>query len=123
VDERSRRIAKRFEGPILIATLLVVPVLIIEESNFSDGWKTFGVILNWAIWVTFALELTVMLVVVPSKSLWLCTNPLDVAIVLLTPPFWPASLQALRIFRLLRLLRLVRLAVAWRRLFSLEGLR
>jgi voltage-gated potassium channel len=43
--------------------------------------------------------------------------------VLFTPPFLPASLQALRLFRLLRLARLFRLAPLARRLFSLEGLR
>ena len=64
-----------------------------------------------------------MLAVVPSKRRWLLDNPLEVAIVVLTPPLLPASLQALRIFRLLRLLRLIRVAKLARRLFSLEGLR
>jgi voltage-gated potassium channel len=49
-------------------------------------------------------------------------NPLDVAIVVLTPPFLPASLQALRVFRLLRLLRLIRVLQAVSRVFSLQGL-
>jgi voltage-gated potassium channel len=123
MDERSRRIAKRFEVPVLIAAVLVIPVIVIEESSVSDTWKTIGGILNWAIWLTFAVEVVVMLAVVPSKGRWLRENPLDVAIVLFTPPFLPASLQALRVFRLLRLARLFRLAPLARRLFSLEGLR
>jgi voltage-gated potassium channel len=69
------------------------------------------------------LEVVVMLYVVPSKRKWLRDNPLEVAIVLFTPPFLPASLQALRVFRLLRLARLFRLAPLARRLFSIEGLR
>jgi voltage-gated potassium channel len=48
-----------------------------------------------------------MLAVVPDRGRWLRTHPLEVAIVVLTPPFLPASLQALRVFRLLRLLRLI----------------
>jgi voltage-gated potassium channel len=60
---------------------------------------------------------------VPSKGRWLRDNSLEVAIVLFTPPFLPASLQALRVFRLLRLARLFRLAPLARRLFSIEGLR
>jgi len=60
---------------------------------------------------------------VPSKGRWLRDNPLEVAIVLFTPPFLPASLQVLRVFRLLRLARLFRLAPLARRLFSIEGLR
>jgi voltage-gated potassium channel len=123
MDERSRRIAARFEAPVLVAALLVIPVIVIEESNVSSTWKTLGAILNWAIWITFALEVVVMLAVVPSKRRWLRDNPLEVAIVLFTPPFLPASLQALRVFRLLRLARLFRLARLARRLFSLEGLR
>jgi voltage-gated potassium channel len=42
--------------------------------------------------------------------------------VVLTPPFLPSSLQAIRAFRLLRLLRLLRLAKIGRRLFSTQGL-
>ena len=49
-----------------------------------------------------------MVYVVPDRGRWLREHPLDLAIVVLTPPFLPASLQALRVFRLLRLLRLVR---------------
>jgi voltage-gated potassium channel len=123
MDERSRRVARRFEVPVLVAALLVIPVIVIEESNVGDTWKTLGSILNWAIWITFALEVVVLLAVVPSKREWLRDNPLEVAIVLFTPPFLPASLQALRVFRLLRLARLFRLAPLARRLFSLEGLR
>jgi hypothetical protein len=49
VDERSRQIAKRFEVPILVAALLVIPVIVIEEANVGDTWKMIGGILNWAI--------------------------------------------------------------------------
>jgi uncharacterized membrane protein YbhN (UPF0104 family) len=66
MDERSTRIARRFEVPMLVAALLVISVIVIEESNVSDTWKTVGGTLNWAIWITFALEVIVMLAVVPS---------------------------------------------------------
>lgn len=63
-----------------------------------------------------------MLVVVPKRTLWLRQNPLDVAIVVLTPPVVPAGLQSLRVFRLLRVLRVARL-FTMRRVLSLEGVR
>jgi voltage-gated potassium channel len=122
MNESSLRSARRFEVPVLVAALLVIPVIVIEESNVSDTWKTVGAILNWAIWLTFAAEVVVSLWLADSKSKWSRDNPLDVAIVLFTPPFLPASLQALRVFRLLRLARLFRLAPLARRVFSLEGL-
>jgi voltage-gated potassium channel len=123
MDERSARLAKRFEVPMLIAAVLVIPVIAIEQSDASDAWRTLATTLNWLIWVAFATEAVVMLAVVPSKARWVRLHPLEVVIVLFTAPFLPASLQAARVFRLVRLLRLFRLAPLARRVFSLEGLR
>jgi voltage-gated potassium channel len=123
VDERSERIASRLELPVLIAAVLVIPVIVIEQSGTGEPWQTLATVLNWLIWLVFLAELVTMLVVVPRRWEWLGRHPLEVAIVVLTPPFLPASLQAARVLRLLRLLRLVRLAPLARRLFSLEGVR
>jgi voltage-gated potassium channel len=123
VDDRSERIAKRFELPVLIAALLVIPVIVIEQSDWGESWKTLAVAVNWLIWLMFFAEFATLLFVVPNKAAWLRRHPLELAIVVLTPPFLPASLQALRVFRLARLLRLMRLAPLARRFFSLEGVR
>jgi voltage-gated potassium channel len=123
VDERSERIARRFDLPVLIAALLVIPVIVIEQTDVSDSLKTVAAVLNWLIWFVFLAELVTLLVVVSDRGAWLRRHPLELAIVVLTPPFLPASLQALRVFRLFRLLRLLRLAPIARRMFSLEGLR
>jgi len=64
-----------------------------------------------------------MLRVVPDRRRWLRDHPLDLAIIVLTPPFLPPALQAARVFRLLRLLRLVRAGTLARRVFSTEGVR
>lgn len=122
-DERAERIEKHFQIPIFVAALLVIPVIVIEQVNASHGIKTFGATLNWVIWVAFASELVVMLAVVPDRMRWLRAHPLEAAIVVLTPPLLPASLQALRMFRLFRVLRLTVLVKQYRRLFTLEGVR
>jgi voltage-gated potassium channel len=80
-------------------------------------------VLNWTIWLAFLAEMILMLSVVDSRSRWLRDHPLDVAIIVLTPPFLPAALQAARVLRLLRLLRLLKLAFLTRRLLSTEGVR
>ncbi|MBA2513229.1 MAG: hypothetical protein H0V26_02715 [Solirubrobacterales bacterium] len=49
MDERSRRIAKRFEVPMVIAALLVIPVIAIEQSDVGEPWRTIAGVLNWAI--------------------------------------------------------------------------
>jgi voltage-gated potassium channel len=108
---------------LLVAALLTIPAIAIEQSDVGDPWDTVAVVLNWTIWLAFVAEVVVMLRVVPDKGRWLRDHPLDLVIVVLTPPFLPASLQAARVFRLLRLLRLLRAATLARRLLSTEGVR
>ena len=107
---------------MLVAAMLMIPVIVIEQSD-AAGPQGASRRSQRGIWLAFVFEAAVMLYVVPDKKLWLRQHPLEVAIVIVTPPFLPASLEAARIFRLLRLLVLVRAAVLARRLFSLEGLR
>lgn len=123
MTERAKRIEQRFEIPILIAALLVVPVIAIEQSSLDEPWPTIAAVANWLIWLAFLAELVVMLAVVGDRWRWVREHPLEVAIVVLTPPFLPASLQALRVFRLLRLLRLLVVVRYARRIFTLEGVR
>ena len=66
MDERSLRWEQRFEWPMVIAALLVIPLLVIEESDFGQPWDTIGVILNWGTWLAFAAELVVMVYVTPK---------------------------------------------------------
>jgi voltage-gated potassium channel len=124
VNDRERRVARVFEVPVLVAALLVIPVVIIESSSsISDSWKDVASVTNWVIWLVFAAELIAFLVVTENRWHWLRTHPLEVVIVVLTPPFLPSSLQSLRALRLLRLVRLLRLAKLGRDAFSLQGLR
>jgi voltage-gated potassium channel len=96
---------------MLLAALLVIPTIVIEQSDVGEPWDTVAVVLNWATWLAFLAEAVIMLAVVPDRSRWLRDHPLEVAIVVLTPPFLPASLQAARVFRLLRLLPLFQAGV------------
>jgi voltage-gated potassium channel len=123
VDERSAEVERRLNIPMLFVALLVVPILVIENSAVSHGWKMAAVIVNALVWLAFVAELVVMLRVVPDRKQWLRDHPLDVAIVLLTPPLVPPGMQSARVFRLLRLIRLMRMVQLTRRVFSLNGLR
>jgi len=112
---------RRLEWPLLVAALLVIPTIAIEQSDVDQPWDTIAAVLNWGIWTAFLAEAVLMLRVVPDRGRWLRQHPLEVAIVILTPPFLPAGMQAARAFRLLRLLRLVKLATLSRRMLSTEG--
>jgi voltage-gated potassium channel len=120
MDERSERIAARLQTPMMVAALLTIPALVISESR-PGGWlEAAAIALNWLIWLSFCAELVIMLAVVPDRRAWLRTHPLELVIVVLTPPVLPAALQGLRVFVLLRLVRVAKLS---REVFSLDGLR
>jgi voltage-gated potassium channel len=123
MDERSARVAKRLELPLLIAAVLTLPTTVVEESHIGHPWSQIATGLNWAIWLMFLAELVIMLAVVPSRRWWLRHHLLEVAIVVLTPPALLTAVQPIRLLRLLRVLRLFRLAPLVRYALSMEGLR
>lgn len=108
---------------MVVAALLVIPLIAIEQSDLGEPWQTVGDVLNWGTWLAFLVEFVVMMRVVPNRWVWLRQNPIDAIVVFLTPPFLPASLAAARLFRLLRLLRLLRVIPALRRLLTVEGIK
>jgi voltage-gated potassium channel len=122
MDARSTRMAERLNVPLLVASALTLPSVVIAESQPGGPLEDVANLLNWITWTAFAIELVAMLAVVPDRRTWLRHNPLGLAIVFLTPPVLPPGLQGLRVLRLLRLLWLLRLAQLSREVFSLEGL-
>lgn len=122
MDDRSRRWEARFEWPMVIAALLVIPVLVIEESNFGQPWDTIGQILNYGTWLAFLTEAVVMVWVSPRPWDWIKRHPIDLAVIFLSPPFLPGNLAGARLFRLLRVIRLLRI-FSMRQLLSLDGIR
>lgn len=119
---RARQVQDKLEEPMLIAAFLVIPAIIIEESHINPTWDSIAYWLNWGIWLAFLAELVIMLVIVPNRFRWLLRHPLEVAIVVLTPPFMPAALQSARAIRLLRLIRVLRAQKLVRQIFSINGL-
>jgi voltage-gated potassium channel len=126
VNERAQRLDDRLEPLYLVAALLVIPDVVIESTTARGGWAQIALILNWTVWLVFAVGLVWTLLIADARWRWLRERPLDVAIVVLTPPFAPAALLGFRLARLLRLLRLLRLARTAhlaRKTFSLEGVK
>ena len=121
-DARLMAMARRFEKPVLVATVLVIPALIVEATAEADELRSAATMLNWLIWLVFVAELASMIAVAPSRSRWMRSNPLLVLIVVVTAPFLPPSLQAARVFRLARLVRLALVVRLARRFLSPAGL-
>ena len=55
------RIERRLATPMLIAALLTIPAIAIEESHVGETLATFGTVLNWVIWTAFAVEAGLLL--------------------------------------------------------------
>jgi voltage-gated potassium channel len=108
---------------MLVASVLVIPAIILDAGDYGSGWSTIGETLNWATWLAFAGELVVMLVVVEDRRRWMREHPVEVIVTVFSPPLLPGPLQAIRVLRLLRLLRLLRTAQMMRRLLTPAGVR
>ena len=64
----SGRVVHRFEGVVLGATLALIPVFILEAEATSSRWENIAFAANWLIWLVFAVELALLLVVAPRKA-------------------------------------------------------
>jgi voltage-gated potassium channel len=122
-DERAARIEAKLEAPLLFFALLTIPVILLEHSSLGEPYDSIAYVMNWSIWLAFVAEVVIMLSVVENRWAWVRSHPLDIAIIVLTPPFLPATLQAARAFRLFRLLRLLKAGVLARRLLTTEGVK
>lgn len=128
VLRRTRRldattIDARLRVVMIVATLLVIPDLILEEQPLRSSWHTVATVGDWVIWLVFLVELVAIGLFARDWRSWLRSYPLAPAMLILTPPFAPAALQALRSFRLLRLLRVARGVQLMSKLLTLEGLK
>src|SRR5215211_3739489 len=106
-DLRAERVGRWLRVPLIIAALLAIPTIIVEESDLGRSWEIFATVLDWCIWAVFAANVAIMLSIVPDRRRWLTNNPLDVLIVVLTPPFLPATMKLARMLPVVRLVWLV----------------
>lgn len=113
----------RMSAVMITATLLVIPVLVLEAQPLGAPWHTFAVVGDWLIWLVFLVEFAAIIVLAKDWRSWLRAYPLAPALIVLTPPFAPAGLQTLRLFRLLRLIRVARGAQLVSKLLTLDGLK
>lgn len=113
----------RLRAVMIVATLLVIPDLILEEQPLRASWHQVAVISDWVIWLVFLVEFLAIMTCARDWRSWLRKYPLAPAMLILTPPFAPAAVQALRVFRLLRLLRVARGFQLLSKLLTLDGVK
>lgn len=102
------RTRTRVEWTFLVLALLLVPLILIQVSTQDPQVLLATEIANGIIWLAFALELVYLRLHSQNWASFARERWLEIAIVLLTPPFIvPAELASLRVLRVLRLVRLV----------------
>lgn len=69
---------------------LAVPAVVLGVSRVPPPWAVVADILHWAIWLVFASEVVVMLVVTCDRRTWLRRNKLALLVVLVSSPLLPA---------------------------------
>jgi len=107
----SGRVTHPFEPAVLVATLAMIPVLVIQHDSNSQWWLMFAQVANWVIWIVFVAELAFILTVAPRKKAALRAHWLDCAIVVVSLPAYGRLLSSIRMVRLVRLMRLLRAGV------------
>jgi len=120
--ERAIKAERIMNEPLMVAAALTLPSVALSEAQVGGTLEVIAQVLNWGIWIAFAIEFAVMLALVPDRRKYLRHHPVEIVVVFLTPPVLPAGLQSLRAIRLLRLLRLLKLAQLSNRVFSNQGL-
>ncbi|HEV8229562.1 MAG TPA: ion transporter [Candidatus Limnocylindria bacterium] len=86
--------------------LLLVPVLLVEESSADADVVRAAAIANAAIWLLFAADYAVDVWRAQDRGAHVRSHPFDLALIVVSPPlFVPPEAQALRVLRALRLLR------------------
>jgi voltage-gated potassium channel len=118
----SGRVRHPFEPVILGLALLIIPVVLVEESDPPHGLQIAADVANWVIWIGFLAEIVLVLTLARERRAALRAHAFDLVIVLVTPPFLPGLFSALRAARLLRVLRLARLGVLGSRAIRSEHL-
>src|SRR5215210_7843302 len=85
-SSRAGRVEGWLRVPLIVAALLAIPTIIVQESDLGGAWEALAAVLDWCIWAMFAANLAIMLSIVPNRRRWLVENPLDVLMVVFPPP-------------------------------------
>jgi len=86
--------------------LLLIPVLVIEETSADPAVISIATAANAAIWALFALDFAVDLWRARDRRAHIASHWADLALIVVSPPlFVPPEAQALRVLRALRVFR------------------
>jgi hypothetical protein len=104
IPSKNARVAaweKRLMVPVVIAATAVLPLVALGLSQPTGAWHTVETVGNWAVWLTFVVEVTIMLAVVDDRLAWARGHRLELIVVVLSSPLVPLALAVAPAIRLL----------------------
>jgi len=100
-DPRAARWEARFRTPIIVAAVAVLPLLALSLSHPHGIWHTVEVAGHWVVWMTFFVEVAVMLAIVRDRRTWIGGHRFELLVVAVSSPLVPLALAAAPALRLL----------------------
>jgi hypothetical protein len=114
-NQRAAAWEKRLKVPVIIAATAVLPLVALGLSQPTGAWHTVETIGHWAIWLTFVIEVAIMLAVVDDRLAWISGHRLELLVVVVSSPLVPLALAvapALRLLVLAKAFKALKLAKA-----------
>ena len=100
-DPRAARWEARFRTPIIVAAVAVLPLLALSLSHPHGIWHAVEVAGHWVVWMTFFVEVAVMLAIVRDRRAWIGGHRFELLVVAVSSPLVPLALAAAPALRLL----------------------
>jgi hypothetical protein len=112
-DPRAAAIEARLRPAVLIAALAVLPLVALSLTHPHGTWHTIETAGHLVVWLTFVLEVAVMLTVVADRAAWIRGHRFELLVVAVSSPVVPLALAvapALRLLILAKLFKAMKLA-------------
>ena len=101
--------------PVLVAALAVLPLLALPLTHPHGALAVVEIAGHWVVWLTFMVEVVVMLCVVRDRRAWIDGHRFELLVVAVSSPLVPLALAlapALRLLILAKLFKTLKLAKA-----------
>ncbi len=99
--QRGSTWEKRLKVPVLLAAIAVLPLVALGLSQPTGTWHTVETVGHWAVWLTFVVEVAIMLSVVDDRAAWMSGHKFELLVVVVSSPLVPLALAVAPALRLL----------------------
>jgi len=114
-DPRGAAWEARLRAPVLAAALAVLPLVALSLTHPHGTWHTVETAGHLVVWLTFAVEVAIMLTVVADRRAWIRGHRFELLVVAAASPLVPLALAvapALRLLVVAKLFKTLKLAKA-----------